>query len=268
MIVAGGRDPHAAAAAATAACAASSASASRRIPAPRWSGAFDEPVGMGFGATQAYEVPLHEQGFKLESLVAAARAARAARRPASGGEWQRRLGAARTTSRSGPPSRGCARSVACARGCFGGVERALRAAREGPRTHQARRRADRAHDVRGGRGRSVSGRGAAAGGVHFARAGRADLAAGRRAARLPPDGLAPLRHRVRGHATRSSSVVGAEPRMPRRAPAVRDGRERLSRPTSASIRSTRSWRVVFRAAEWLANESRAQEAKPSTRPAA
>jgi choline dehydrogenase-like flavoprotein len=31
-------------------------------------GAFDEQVGMGFGATQAYEVPLHEDRLKLESI--------------------------------------------------------------------------------------------------------------------------------------------------------------------------------------------------------
>jgi choline dehydrogenase-like flavoprotein len=53
-------------------------------------GRFREQVGMGFGATQAYEVPLHEQGLKLESLSLPPELL-AARLPGAGEELQRRL---------------------------------------------------------------------------------------------------------------------------------------------------------------------------------
>jgi choline dehydrogenase-like flavoprotein len=53
-------------------------------------GRFDEPVHMGFGATQGYEVPMREQGFKLESLGLPPEML-AARLPGAGAEWQERL---------------------------------------------------------------------------------------------------------------------------------------------------------------------------------
>jgi len=53
-------------------------------------GRFGEQVGMGFGATQSYEVPLHEQGLKLESLSLPPELL-AARLPGAGEELQRRL---------------------------------------------------------------------------------------------------------------------------------------------------------------------------------
>lgn len=54
-------------------------------------GEFDETVGMGFGATQSWEVPLHERGFKLESLSLPPELL-AARLPGAGDSWQRLLG--------------------------------------------------------------------------------------------------------------------------------------------------------------------------------
>lgn len=51
---------------------------------------FDEQVGMGFGATQAYEVPLPEQRMKLESLALPPELL-AARIPGAGPVWQERL---------------------------------------------------------------------------------------------------------------------------------------------------------------------------------
>jgi choline dehydrogenase-like flavoprotein len=51
---------------------------------------FDEQVGMGFGATQAYEVPLPEQRMKLESLALPPELL-AARIPGAGECWQKRL---------------------------------------------------------------------------------------------------------------------------------------------------------------------------------
>jgi choline dehydrogenase-like flavoprotein len=54
-------------------------------------GRFARPVGMGFGASQAYEVPLREHGFKLESLAMPPELL-AARLPGAGIEWQQRLG--------------------------------------------------------------------------------------------------------------------------------------------------------------------------------
>jgi choline dehydrogenase-like flavoprotein len=51
---------------------------------------FAEPVGMGFGATQSYEVPLHAHGFKLESLSLPPELL-ASRLPGAGHDWQQRL---------------------------------------------------------------------------------------------------------------------------------------------------------------------------------
>jgi choline dehydrogenase-like flavoprotein len=53
-------------------------------------GAFREQVGMGFGVTQAYEVPLFEERLKLESLSLPPELL-AARIPGAGEEWQARL---------------------------------------------------------------------------------------------------------------------------------------------------------------------------------
>ena len=53
-------------------------------------GRFDAPVAQGVGATQAYEVPLPERGFKLESLAMPPELL-AARLPGVGGDWQARL---------------------------------------------------------------------------------------------------------------------------------------------------------------------------------
>jgi choline dehydrogenase-like flavoprotein len=53
-------------------------------------GQFAEQVGMGFGATQSYEVPMREQGFKVESLALPPELL-AARVPGAGADWQRDL---------------------------------------------------------------------------------------------------------------------------------------------------------------------------------
>jgi choline dehydrogenase-like flavoprotein len=53
-------------------------------------GRFDEPVVMGQGATQAYEVPMRERGFKIESLSMPPELL-AARLPGAGKAWQERL---------------------------------------------------------------------------------------------------------------------------------------------------------------------------------
>lgn len=53
-------------------------------------GRFDASIGMGQGATQAYEVPLRDRGYKLESLSLPAEML-AARLPGVGAEWQTRL---------------------------------------------------------------------------------------------------------------------------------------------------------------------------------
>ncbi len=53
-------------------------------------GRFDEPVNMGFGGTQAYEVPLRERRMKLESISLPPEML-AARLPGAGAEWQERL---------------------------------------------------------------------------------------------------------------------------------------------------------------------------------
>jgi choline dehydrogenase-like flavoprotein len=54
-------------------------------------GRFDEPVVQGFGATQAYEVPMRERGYKLETLAMPPELL-AARMPGVGASWQQRLG--------------------------------------------------------------------------------------------------------------------------------------------------------------------------------
>jgi choline dehydrogenase-like flavoprotein len=53
-------------------------------------GRFDHQVGMGAGATQAYEVPLREQRLKLESIALPPELL-AARLPGAGAQWQRDL---------------------------------------------------------------------------------------------------------------------------------------------------------------------------------
>jgi choline dehydrogenase-like flavoprotein len=53
-------------------------------------GRFPDPVSMGFGATQAYEVPLRARGFKLESLALPPELL-AARLPGTGSAWQEQL---------------------------------------------------------------------------------------------------------------------------------------------------------------------------------
>ena len=53
-------------------------------------GQFPDSVGMGFGATQSYEVPLRERGYKLESLALPPELL-AARLPGAGRSWQRDL---------------------------------------------------------------------------------------------------------------------------------------------------------------------------------
>lgn len=55
-------------------------------------GRFDDEVVQGFGATQAYEVPLPERGMKLESLSMPPELL-AARMPGLGADWQARLAA-------------------------------------------------------------------------------------------------------------------------------------------------------------------------------
>lgn len=53
-------------------------------------GAFEQPVHMGFGASQGYEVPMRSRGFKLESLGLPPDML-AARLPGAGREWQERV---------------------------------------------------------------------------------------------------------------------------------------------------------------------------------
>lgn len=53
-------------------------------------GRFDDPVRMSFGATQGYEVPMRERGYKLESLSLPPEML-AARLPGTGAEWQERI---------------------------------------------------------------------------------------------------------------------------------------------------------------------------------
>lgn len=53
-------------------------------------GRFEEPVQMGFGAAQGYEIPQRARGFKLEALALPPEML-AARLPGAGAQWQRRL---------------------------------------------------------------------------------------------------------------------------------------------------------------------------------
>jgi choline dehydrogenase-like flavoprotein len=53
-------------------------------------GAFEEPVHMGFGASQGYEVPMRDRGYKLEVLGLPPDML-AARLPGAGREWQERV---------------------------------------------------------------------------------------------------------------------------------------------------------------------------------
>lgn len=55
-------------------------------------GRFDQPVHMGFGASQGYEVPMRDRGFKLEALALPPDML-AARLPGAGRVWQERLSA-------------------------------------------------------------------------------------------------------------------------------------------------------------------------------
>ncbi|NCQ60790.1 MAG: GMC family oxidoreductase [Myxococcales bacterium] len=55
-------------------------------------GRFDTPIRMSFGATQGYEVPMRERGYKLESLSLPPEML-AARIPGTGAEWQERIAA-------------------------------------------------------------------------------------------------------------------------------------------------------------------------------
>lgn len=54
-------------------------------------GRFPDVINMGFGATQGYEVPMREQGFKIESLSLPPELL-ALRLPGVGRDWQARLG--------------------------------------------------------------------------------------------------------------------------------------------------------------------------------
>jgi choline dehydrogenase-like flavoprotein len=55
-------------------------------------GRFDRPVGMGFGATQGYEVSVRDRGYKLDCLSVPPEML-ASRLPGAGAEWQARLAA-------------------------------------------------------------------------------------------------------------------------------------------------------------------------------
>ena len=63
----------------------------RAHPGAAMVGRFDRPVQMGFGASQGYEIPQRERGFKIEALALPPEML-AARLPGAGAEWQRRLG--------------------------------------------------------------------------------------------------------------------------------------------------------------------------------
>ncbi|MGZ3420086.1 MAG: GMC family oxidoreductase N-terminal domain-containing protein [Polyangiales bacterium] len=51
---------------------------------------FDDPISMSFGATQAYEIPMRERGYKIESLTLPPEML-AARLPGAGRDWQKML---------------------------------------------------------------------------------------------------------------------------------------------------------------------------------
>jgi choline dehydrogenase-like flavoprotein len=53
-------------------------------------GQFNDSIGMGYGATQSYEIPLRERGFKIESLALPPELL-AARLPGAGASWQAQL---------------------------------------------------------------------------------------------------------------------------------------------------------------------------------
>lgn len=53
-------------------------------------GRFPEPIAMGVGATQAYEIPMRDRGFKIESLTLPPEML-ATRLPGAGREWQKML---------------------------------------------------------------------------------------------------------------------------------------------------------------------------------
>lgn len=53
-------------------------------------GRFPEPISMGTGATQAYEIPMRERGFKIESLTLPPEML-ATRLPGAGAAWQKLL---------------------------------------------------------------------------------------------------------------------------------------------------------------------------------
>ena len=55
-------------------------------------GRFPDPINMGFGATQGYEVPMRAEGFKLESLSLPPELL-VTRIPGAGADWQERLSA-------------------------------------------------------------------------------------------------------------------------------------------------------------------------------
>lgn len=59
-------------------------------PGAAFVGAFDEPIHMGFGASQGYEVPMRSRNFKLEALALPPDML-AARLPGAGKEWQERV---------------------------------------------------------------------------------------------------------------------------------------------------------------------------------
>ena len=59
-------------------------------PGAAFVGRFDEPVHMGFGASQGYEVPMRDRGFKLEALGLPPEML-AARLPGAGREWASRV---------------------------------------------------------------------------------------------------------------------------------------------------------------------------------
>jgi choline dehydrogenase-like flavoprotein len=59
-------------------------------PGAAFVGAFEEPVHMGFGASQGYEVPMRDRGYKLEALGLPPDML-AARLPGAGREWQERV---------------------------------------------------------------------------------------------------------------------------------------------------------------------------------
>jgi choline dehydrogenase-like flavoprotein len=82
-------------------------------------GRFPDAVSMGYGATQAYEVPLRERGFKLESLALPPELL-ATRIPGAGAAWQAQLANLDHFAQFCAVHR--AEAVGCVRpGWFGGV---------------------------------------------------------------------------------------------------------------------------------------------------